>query len=181
MNQDRSVSPGHRTLPVLTKIMTGTPTTGSSPVDSSPTRPSAPQDIPSSATPQEVPAIDPYYLPTAQYTRAPRLPIPVEEEEPDPGSPMPVPADAGEYDEDASAETKSLAALSHASDADDADDVFGLGMMQALPPVPVLFEWTEGGSTVYVTGSFSNWEKKLKLFKKYPFPPSSPSTPPTSN
>jgi len=95
----------------------------------------------------------------------------VEEEGQDPGSPIPGPADVGqgaEYDEDAAAETKSITALSHVSDADDAsaDDVFGLGMMHGLPRVPTLIEWKEGGETVFVTGSWSNWEVKLKLFWK---------------
>ena len=96
----------------------------------------------------------------------------MEEEEPNPGSPIPIPTGVGESagcDEDAAADTKSLAALSHASEGDDADadDVFGLGMMYgALPPVPTLIEWKEGGETVYVTGTFSNWEKKFKLLRK---------------
>lgn len=166
-NEDRSVSPGQRALPILSKL-----TTEKTPSEASTVRPSAPQDIPSatpqdilSAKSQDIPSPDPYYLPSAQYTRAPRLPIPVGEEDQDPGSPIPTPADAGEYDEDVNAETKSIAALSHASDADDAsaDDVFGLGMMHGLPRVPTLIEWKEGGETVYVTGSFSNWERKYKL------------------
>lgn len=168
-NEDRSVSPGQKALPILSKISTTTSQSERAPSETSTVRASAPHDIPS-ATPQDIPSPDPYYLPTAQYTRAPRLPIPVEEEEQDPGSPIPVPADAGfaGYDEDAAAETKSITALSHVSDADDvsADDVFGLGMMHGLPRVPTLIEWKEGGETVYVTGSWSNWEVKLKLFRK---------------
>jgi len=169
-NEDRSVSPSQKALPILSKITTTTSQSERAPSETSTVRASAPQDIPS-ATPHDIPSPDPYYLPTAQYTRAPRLPIPVEEEEQDPGSPIPVPADAGqgaEYAEDAAAETKSITALSHVSDADDvsADDVFGLGMMHGLPRVPTLIEWKEGGDTVYVTGSWSNWEVKLKLFWK---------------
>lgn len=35
--------------------------------------------------------------------------------------------------------------------------------------VPTLVTWAKGGGAVYVTGTFNNWRRKLRLHKRYLF------------
>ena len=37
-----------------------------------------------------------------------------------------------------------------------------------LGVVPTLFEWTDGGEKIYVTGTFANWNRKYRLHKNGP-------------
>ena len=33
--------------------------------------------------------------------------------------------------------------------------------------IPIMITWTQGGKTVYLTGSFNNWKQKIRLHKRY--------------
>lgn len=111
-----------------------------------------------------------FYTPSTQYTRPPRMPLPIEKEDFVPGSPIISPADVpgqpiGKDDEDATVERKG-SVLSSQGDEEDAED-FALPSAGASPTLDTLIEWKQGGERVYVTGSFSGWNKKHRLHRKY--------------
>ena len=118
---------------------------------------------------------DDYSLPAASYSfsRPPRLPLPIEEELYTPGSPVILPQDLpseiepieGDDSLDKSGRQTSMLSTTTADDEEIPDDiVFQDSAGQGL--VPTLIEWRQGGDRVYVTGTFVDWDKKVRLHKK---------------
>ncbi|SMR60002.1 unnamed protein product [Zymoseptoria tritici ST99CH_3D1] len=120
------------------------------------------------------PSAPPYSLPpVASYSRPPRLPLPIEEEVHAPGSPIITPQDAGaeleHHDIDSAILPRKSSVLS--STTVDDDDI---GDNEGFPPdvghslqlkIPTRMEWNGSGDKVFVTGTFCNWERKMKLHK----------------
>jgi len=118
---------------------------------------------------------DDYSLPPASYSfsRPPRLPLPIEEELYTPGSPVILPQDLpseiepieGDDSLDKSGRQTSMLSSTTADDDEIPDDiVFQDSAGQGL--VPTLIEWRQGGDRVYVTGTFVDWDKKVRLHRK---------------
>lgn len=111
------------------------------------------------------------YAPNTVYTRAPRLPLPIEQEVLSPGSPIISPADIpgdpiGKDDEDVAIERKASLVSSTGYDEEDAGEDYNVPVPSAGPTLDTLVEWKQGGERVYVTGSFSGWNKKHRLHRK---------------
>lgn len=161
--------------------------------DRSPSRPTSPKPI-DKATP--APAIlekasdhsaivaasrslplpeDDYSLPPASYSfsRPPRLPLPIEEEVYTPGSPVITPLDApaavepieGDGELDKTGRQTSMLSSTTVDDDEIPDDVV-FQDSAGQPLVPTLIEWRQGGDRVYVTGTFVDWDKKVRLHRK---------------
>lgn len=113
----------------------------------------------------------PYGLPPANYSRPPRLPLPIEEEVHTPGSPIISPQDITspleQSDVEGGAIPRKASVLSSTTvDEDDVgdNDAFSQDASQTLQVrVPTRLEWNGGGEKIFVTGTFCNWEKKIKL------------------
>lgn len=124
------------------------------------------------ASPSPVPT--PYYLPPANYIHPPRLPLPLEDDLLSPGSPIISPADIGtavdRHDVESTMPRRSSVLSSTTMDEDDVGDEIYRPLDQGpgMPAVDTLIEWKQGGTKVYVTGTFANyWNKKYKLHEKY--------------
>lgn len=113
----------------------------------------------------------PYAVPSSDYNRPPRLPLPIEEEVHTPGSPIITPQDitspldAGDIDSGALPRKASVLSSTTVDDEDVGDnDAFAQESTQSLQVrVPTRLGWYGGGDKVFVTGTFCNWEKKIKL------------------
>jgi len=105
-----------------------------------------------------------YQLPSAQYSRPPRLPLPIEEELHTPGSPIISPQDITEP-VDGLPRRSSVLSSTTVDDDDLGDDLETLEG-GPHPPVPTMIEWREGGDKVYVTGTFAGWDRKFRLQRK---------------
>ena len=112
----------------------------------------------------------PYGLPPANYSRPPRLPLPIEEEEYRPGSPIITPQDISAIKDDdiEGGAIPRIASVRSATTVDDDDvgdndafDTSGLNHLQVK--IPIKLAWNGGGDKIFVTGTFCNWEKKIKL------------------
>ncbi|KAF1983392.1 carbohydrate-binding module family 48 protein [Aulographum hederae CBS 113979] len=113
-----------------------------------------------------------YHLPPSQLIRPPRLPLPIEEEVYTPGSPILSPADLDSPDvfdgrDGELPRPGSVLSSTTQDDDDEGGDVNELQQVEgAFPPVPTIVEWTEPGEKVYVTGTFTRWERKYRLHRK---------------
>ncbi|KAJ9657616.1 galactose metabolism- protein [Coniosporium apollinis] len=113
-----------------------------------------------------------YHLPPSQFSRPPRLPLPIDEESHAPGSPIISPADVSspidplEVDGALPRRTSVLSSTTVDEDEDVGDEIYPQGGVG--PAVPTVVEWRGPGKTVYVTGTFVNWERKYKLLKDGP-------------
>ncbi|KAI9864540.1 MAG: hypothetical protein M1813_003029 [Trichoglossum hirsutum] len=134
----------------------------SSRYESSPIEPSAPPQISS----------DLQRLPPSQTHRPPRLPLPIEEEVHTPGSPIISPTDliplALESDSIEGVLPRRTSVLSSTTvDEDEVVDDLGqysiYGGVRKTIPTPI--EWKQGGNKVYVTGTFTGWNRKFRLHK----------------
>jgi hypothetical protein len=148
-------SPARASLPKPIDIQG--PPTQHAPSEAEPRSPDAP--------PAPSLADESYQLPSAQYSRPPRLPLPIEEELHTPGSPIISPADISEP-VDPLPRRSSVLSSGTADDDDLGDDLETLEG-GPHPPVPTLIEWREEGVSVYVTGTFAGWDRKFRLHKKY--------------
>jgi hypothetical protein len=135
----------------------------SSRYESSPIEPSAPPQISS----------DLQRLPPSQTHRPPRLPLPIEEEVHTPGSPIISPTDliplALESDSIEGVLPRRTSVLSSTTvDEDEVVDDLGqysiYGGVRKTIPTPI--EWKQGGNKVYVTGTFTGWNRKFRLHKR---------------
>lgn len=120
-----------------------------------------------------------YTIPAANYSRPPRLPLPIEEEVHTPGSPISTPQDvpAGVKDVETSAldqaevegtiPRKASVLSSTTIDDDEVGDneAFANEAQWGEIRVPTTLEWHGGGDKIFVTGTFCNWEKKVKLHR----------------
>lgn len=122
-----------------------------------------------SKTPPPPPQDHVYFSPP-QYIRPPRLPLPIETEPVIAGSPIISPADLvapvelDDPDEDFPRKTSLLSSVT--GDDDYAPDEPHLALSDR-PAIPTLVEWSQGGYKVYVTGTFTNWDKKYRLHREY--------------
>lgn len=101
------------------------------------------------------------------------MPLPIEEEVLIPGSPIMSPEDfsgpiGGDIeDENELTRTASIRSSTTADEDEVTEDEFQAHGRVTGQVVDTLVEWKEGGDRVYVTGSFSGWNKKHRLQKKY--------------
>ena len=114
-----------------------------------------------------------YPFPAAsEFSRPPRLPLPIQDVDYTPGSPIISPADLTEpidqlTDDQDTSLGRRASMLSHTTmDEDDVGDALDTVRGGVLPSVPTIFEWKEGGSKIYVTGTFADWNHKYRLHKK---------------
>jgi hypothetical protein len=125
-----------------------------------------------SATTESLPLPDEYALPPSVYlSRPPRLPLPIEEEVYTPGSPVIPPQDLTspiEPIDDEAELTKKTSMLSTTTGDDEeiGDDAYFFQDSSGQPLVPTLIEWRQGGDKVYLTGTFVEWDKKVRLHRK---------------
>jgi hypothetical protein len=118
---------------------------------------------------------DEYSLPPASYSfsRPPRLPLPIEEEIYTPGSPVMTPQDIrspvepieGDGELDKTGRQTSMLSSTTADEDEIPDDVV-FPDSAGQPLVPTLIEWRQAGERVYVTGTFVDWDKKVRLHRK---------------
>ncbi|KAK4501829.1 hypothetical protein PRZ48_007638 [Zasmidium cellare] len=119
----------------------------------------------------------PYGLPPANYSRPPRLPLPIEEEVHTPGSPIITPQDiqgavtqldSSEIEGGDIPRKNSVLSSTNGDDDDIGDnEAFAAESSQwGEIRVPTEMEWNGHGDKVFVTGTFCNWEKKIKLHHK---------------
>lgn len=160
--------------------------TGSAPQsDRAEASPAQPIPVPTSATSEDVPA---EALPPSDFdfNRAPRLPLPIGEEAYAPGSPIfspqrvaddvdPQPLDPGSPAPSGGNVPRRTSLLSSTTADDEEDEDFeertdelqhGTVVEGTVKTVPTLVEWLEGGEKVYVTGTFANWDRKIRLREK---------------
>ena len=126
-----------------------------------------PSPLDPSAPPSEA-----YQLPPASYSRPPRLPLAIEEEIHTPGSPIISPLDAGGDNNDVdNIVTRRASVISSTVDDEDEPDEYQ-GHMPAtgvdVPKIPTIVEWRDAAPTdkVYVTGTFTDWQRKYRLHHK---------------
>ncbi|KAF7189940.1 SNF1 protein kinase subunit beta-3 [Pseudocercospora fuligena] len=113
----------------------------------------------------------PYGVPPSDYTRPPRLPLPIEEEVHTPGSPIITPQDitspldSSDIDGGALPRKASVLSSTTVDDEDVGDnDAFAQESTHSLQVrVPTKLGWYGSGDKVFVTGTFCNWERKIKL------------------
>ncbi|THY70180.1 AMPKBI-domain-containing protein [Aureobasidium pullulans] len=136
---------------------------------------SQPVDVPQSQRPHRPasPATEAAnYLPQpASFSRPPRLPLPIEQEDHTPGSPIISAVLPDDGPEQADLPRRSSVVSSTVDDDDEEPDGFeGYETDAGGPKVPTLIEWRNAkpGERVYVTGTFTNWERKFRLHKDGP-------------
>lgn len=114
------------------------------------------------------PASEAYHLPPASYSRPPRLPLPIEQEDHTPGSPIISPASPDDDVEGGDIPRRSSVVSSTVDDDEEPDGFEGYSTDAQGPKVPTLIEWrnASGNDRVYVTGTFTNWERKFRLHKE---------------
>lgn len=135
-------------------------------------RESRKESIASQSTP---PALTPHYTPMSGLQRPPRLPLAIADEIRAPESPTLVPVETLNEevsifdDDEADLPRKSSMVSSATVDEEDvahelepyAVDTGGVSL------VPTRIDWRGGGEKVYVTGTFTNWDKKFRLHERY--------------
>lgn len=112
--------------------------------------------------------VDAYHLPPSSYSRPPRLPLPIEEELHTPGSPIVSPTDFG--NDQYELPRRSSVVSSTLDDDEEPDNFEGYATELAGPKVPTIIEWrpAKPNDRVYVTGTFTDWERKFRLYKDGP-------------
>ena len=115
--------------------------------------------------------LDAYHLPPSSFSRPPRLPLPIEEEVHNPGSPIASPTDFG-LDADELPRRSSVVSSTVDDDEEPDNNFEAYSTDLAGPKVPTIIEWrpTKPSDRVYVTGTFTNWERKFRLYKDGPSP-----------
>lgn len=149
------------------------------PIDVPPTHARAPSTATTTSEPFSPGAVDSSamamadYQPASpsQFSRPPRLPLPIEQEVHAPGSPILSPAEKSEMiqpmDDIQLSRRASVLSGTTAEDDDMGDDIGSLEPWAGASTVPALLEWREDGERVYVTGTFTGWDKKFRLHKKW--------------
>ena len=114
----------------------------------------------------------PYGLPPATFTRPPRLPLPIDAEIQVPGSPIITPQDIASplYPNDVEGALPRRESVLSSTTVDDDDvgdnDTFEAETSQSMHvKIPTRLEWNGRGDKIFVTGTFCNWERKIKLHR----------------
>lgn len=112
-------------------------------------------------------SFDTYQLPPNSFSRPPRLPLPIEEEIHNPGSPIVSPQ---HLDDDDEIPRRSSVVSSTVDDDEEPDNFEGYSIEHAGPKVQTIIEWrpAKHNDRVYVTGTFTNWERKFRLYRDGP-------------
>lgn len=128
-------------------------------------------DVGSPLAPLRSPS-EPVPLPLPSFSRPPRLPLPIEEEFQAPGSPISTNtgfgAAASDPEADDSLPRRFSVISSNIDEDDDAQEFLGQPDLDGVPKVPTVIEYREAspGERVYVTGTFTDWQRKFRLQAK---------------
>lgn len=112
------------------------------------------------------------YIPQTNLNFPPRLPLPIEEEIHTPGSPILDPQGFAsalrEEDVEGGALPRQASTVSNTTVGDDelGDELHPYQYEPSKGTVPTLVQWKQGGDRVYVTGTFTNWNKKFRMHKE---------------
>jgi Glycogen recognition site of AMP-activated protein kinase len=128
------------------------------------------QQIPSPLEALPLPEDDLDPLPPSEYNRPPRLPLPIEEEVYAPGSPIISPADLTDavVPLEGSGLPRRTSVLSATTVDEDEEVVEELQNIapSGHPGVPTFIEWRDKAERVYITGTFADWDRKIRLHRK---------------
>ena len=111
----------------------------------------------------------PYGLPPSQFDRPPRLPLPIDRN-PEPESPIISPTDISSPDAgsegDGLRRRHSMLSSTTLDDDEDLDAAtFNMDHDPSQPKQPTTILWRQPAHQVYITGSFVEWQKKLRMQK----------------
>lgn len=114
------------------------------------------------------PPRDPNYIPHSNLNFPPRLPLPIEEEVHTPGSPIITQAGISsplhEDDVEGPLPRQSSGVSSTTIDEDDiGDELQPFSLDDSRRTVPTVVKWKQGGDKVYVTGTFTSWNRKFRM------------------
>lgn len=111
-----------------------------------------------------------YYSALSHLQRPPRLPLPIVDATTTPGSPI-IDSLVGSppYEKFDDLRIHPTTELDNASvDEDEVEDELQSYAMAGVgKAVPTTIEWRGSGARVFVTGTFVNWEKKFRLYRRY--------------
>lgn len=113
------------------------------------------------------PPRDPDYIPHSNLNFPPRLPLPIEEEVHKPGSPItPSGFSSALHEEDVGVPlVRQGSGLSSTTVDDDdvGDELQPFPLDNSRRTVPTVINWKQGGEKVYVTGTFTSWNRKFRM------------------
>lgn len=113
------------------------------------------------------PPRDPNYIPHSNLNFPPRLPLPIVEELHTPGSPIITSAviESGLNDDGDEILPRQNSGVSSTTLDDDeiGDELRPYSIEDSRRTVPTLITWRQGGDKVYVTGTFTSWNKKFRM------------------
>ena len=113
------------------------------------------------------PPRDPNYIPHSNLNFPPRLPLPIEEEVHTPGSPLITPAgiESVLHDDGEEILPRQNSGVSSTTLDDDelGDELRPFPLEDSRRTVPTLITWKQGGDKVYVTGTFTSWNRKFRM------------------
>ena len=106
-----------------------------------------------------------YGLPASEFSRPPRLPLPIDRD-PEPTSPIVSPQDATQPEEqDMMPRRSSMLSSTTLDDDDGTADIEQFTIDPSAQKVTTTLEYRGDYKTVFVTGTFANWEKKFRMQK----------------
>jgi len=127
------------------------------------------QEVP----PQDPSSIPPHALPPNSFSRPPRLPMAIEEEDVTPGSPIMSPTGDHEIDpiDQEQEEGRRGSVISSNVDDEEEPDEFQGYMPDSdanTVKVPTIVEYKNASphDRIYVTGTFTDWQRKFRLHWK---------------
>lgn len=112
------------------------------------------------------PPRDPNYIPHSNLNFPPRLPLPIVEELHTPGSPIITSAviESVLHDDGEILPRQNSGVSSTTLDDDElGDELRPFPLEDSRRTVPTLITWKQGGDKVYVTGTFTSWNKKFRM------------------
>lgn len=117
------------------------------------------------------PPRDPNHIPHTNLNYPPRLPLPIEEEVHTPGSPIFTPAGIlSTLDDDdlegPLPEQASVISNTTLDDEEISDELQPYSLEESRRTVPTVVEWKQGGDKVYVTGTFTSWSRKFRMYRE---------------
>lgn len=113
------------------------------------------------------PPRDPNYIPHSNLNFPPRLPLPIVEELHTPGSPIITSAviESELHDDGEEILPRQNSGISSTTLDDDeiGDELRPYSIEDSRRTVPTLITWRQGGDKVYVTGTFTSWNRKFRM------------------